>query len=405
MKPIRQSTTRQLTAVLAICMLLCLTACGKKVQEFTSEPLTFSSTDYSDPNLWLRFGGDNSSGIDIFAVYPTVAFIPDDADKPYVRIDSPVMRERAESVWFSKVDEIIMPNGNVYAPLYGQLNGLMLAELSSDEFESYTNANPRDDVFAAFDYYLTNINKGERPFILFGHSQGASLVTELATVFLGNEKYIQHNKNHIITYAVGYSVTQEKIDRNPNLKFSQSPTDTGVIVSWNTTAQSEIESGAYKTFGTWNAAALVTNPISWTTDETIVPASSNKASLALQPDGTYKRTENYADARADKEHHVLVVTTVDEALYGSSVPNIGMFHQYDITLFHDSVKQNVKDRIAAFQQAGLQSAVRVETKNMNGGIYHDHQQNTGERQNYPRFGGQIGHHHRAAVAGRAHPRL
>ncbi len=330
-------TNRLIAVFLMLLSFLLSAGCGDSSEETlrfgSSEPLKLSDVDYADPNNWLRFGGNMD--VDIFAVYPTVSFSEDEADLPYMRLDSPVMRESA-AAWLERVDGVITPAGNVYAPLYGQLNSAMLANLDNAGFESYTYANPRDDVFAAFDYFLTQINKGERPFILFGHSQGAALVSELATRFLGNERYYRYNTNHIATYAVGFSVTQAGIDRNPNLTFSQSRDDTGVILSWNTTAPSEIASKAYRSFGTWNAGALVTNPIRWQTLETLAHAADNPGSIA--------------NAIVDMEHRVLVTTTVPEADYSSAVPTISIFHQHDIDLYHDSIAQNLKDRIAAFRQ-------------------------------------------------------
>ena len=348
--------TRSLVGVSALCLLASLTACGTEttnpaapaLKAGSSEALTLSDVDYSNKNYWLRFAEDNNHDVDIFVVYPTVTRTENEADLPFVRIDNPLMRETA-SAWLERMDDIIKPVGDVYAPLYGQLNGAMLSQFSSAEFASYTYANPRDDIFAAFDYYLTEINRGERPFILFGHSQGGSLVTELATIFLGNEKYYQYNKDHIVTYALGYSVTQSRIDENPNLKFSQSPDDTGVIVSWNTIAPSEIASGTYADFGPILPDALVTNPISWTTDETLRHAADNLASKIAQPDGTYQRVEHYANALVDMEHHVLVTTTVPEADYSSNVTTTGKFHGSDIMFYYDSIAQNLKTRISAFK--------------------------------------------------------
>ena len=313
----------------------------------SGEAPKLSGVDYSDKNHWLRFGGDGDKGVDIFAVYPTVAFSPEAEDTPFVRIDNGLMRESAEG-WLTRVGGIIADSGNVYAPLYGQLNGAMLPKLDAAGFVSHTYASPRDDVFAAFDYYLTHVNKGDRPFILFGHSQGAALAAELATVFLGHEKYRRHNANHVATYAVGYSVTGRRIAENPELRFSRTKDDVGVVVSWNTTVPGEIASGAYKNFGTWNPEALVTNPITWTSDETPAPADANAASLLPQPDGSLKKVERYADARVDMAHRVLVAAAVPEADYSSQFPNIGKFHQHDMGFYHDSIARNIKDRIAAF---------------------------------------------------------
>lgn len=337
-----------LTVIFALSLTFCLSACGDDIK-FTfgsSEQLTLSDTDYSNSDHWLSLGGDKNKSVDIFVIYPTVTFSLDNADLPFVRIDSEQMYSSAME-WLTQIDSIIS-DCNVYAPLYSQLNAAALGTLSTDEIEQQTHNNPRNDIFAAFDYYLANINKGERPFILFGHSQGANLAIELATIFLGNKQYYSHNKNHIITYAIGYSVTQSKIDSNPNLKFSQSKNDTRVIVSWNTTAPSEIASEAYKTFGTWKENALVTNPISWANNETLMHASDNKASMVLNAGGTFSMVENYANALVDKEHSVLVTTTVPEDDYPQIAPNMSRFHGQDIPFYYDSIVQNISDRISAF---------------------------------------------------------
>lgn len=340
---------RLLAGILALCLMLALAACSEKAPELksgSSEPLTLSDTDYSSAENWLSFGGDVKRDVDVFVIYPTVAMSMEDADRPYVRLDSPIMLEAA-SGWLMANEGIVAEYANIYAPLYRQLNVAELGSLNSDTFESYTNSTPREDVFAAFDYYLTNVNKGERPFILFGHSQGAQLVAELATTFLGNEKYCQNNKNLIIAYVIGTSVTQSQIDKNPNLKLSQSGNDVGVLVSWNTTAPSEIESEAYKGFGTWKKGALVTNPLTWKTDET--PASAVPFAGFIPGADGFVSIEGSADAIVDKERGLLMVTSVDETQYISGLPTVSKYHPCDIIFFYNSISQNIKDRIAAFQ--------------------------------------------------------
>ena len=318
----------------------------------TATPLPpLSDTDYSNCSNWLSFGGDNSKDVDIFVIYPTVTFSEDEADMPYVRLESVFMREQAAK-WLIQVDDVISEYANIYAPLYRQLNATMLSDLTNEEFASHTNATPREDAFAAFDYYLKNVNKGTRPFILFGHSQGAQLVMEIATTFLGNANYSEYNKNHIISYVIGVSVTQEGLNKNPNLRFSTSKDDTGVIVSWNSTAPSEIESETYKNFGTWNQNALVTNPISWTTDETPALATENKKSAVEAGETLFSpmaMMEHYAGATVHPSRGVLEVTDVDESMYPALLPNLSKYHGSDILFFYESIQQNIKDRIEAFK--------------------------------------------------------
>ncbi len=339
-----------LAIVLAFVLILGLagfSAGGDGLSYGSDDPLTLSDTDYSDMNNWLSTGGGGSHGVDIFIVYPTVTFDENEPEQEFVPMDSEVMRGSAEN-WLNSQAQAAGVSGNVYAPVYRQLNGMLLDDLDNESFESLTMATPRDDIFAAFDYYLKNFNDGERPFVLFGHSQGAALVKELATLFLGNKEYYGHNDRHIATYAIGYSVTETDTARNPNLSYASAPDDTGVILSWNTTAPSEIASGAYSSFGTWNPDALTINPISWTTEEVLAHAADNGVSRIKQEDGSYKPVEDYANAIVDSEHKVLVVTTVDETDYESALSTVSKFHNGDIPFFYGSIERNVQDRINAF---------------------------------------------------------
>lgn len=314
------------------------------------EGVVLSRTDYSKRSNWILYENAGDKAIDVFAVYPTVTFSPEEADKPYVRLDSELMRGNARG-WIAGVADILSV-GNVYAPLYRQLNGASLADLDSSGFLSLTGGTPREDVFAAFDHYLNAINRGERPFILFGFSQGAQLVADIATRLLGDESYARHNKNHIATYAIGISVTDADIARNPALKFARGRDDTAVILSWNTTAPSEIASGAYKRFGTWRPGALTINPVTWTTAETLAHAGDNKGTKVVRGDGSHIFVDSYANALVDNEHRVLVTTTVDEANGMSGVASIGKFHSLDVTLFYGSVRQNLNDRMRAYFAGG-----------------------------------------------------
>ena len=338
--------TKILTAVFAVLLVFCvITACF--TPKFT-DSLKFSSTDYAVKEHWLRFENKGRDA-DVFMVYPTVTFSSESADRPFIGLDSPLMRQEAEK-WLTKMYEIVSDAGNIYVPLYRQLNGAMLESLDSAGFEKYTLSTPRDDVFAAFGYFLKNINKNERPFILIGHSQGAALVAEIATLLLGHPAYSDYNKNHIATYAVGYSVTQEKIGRNPKLEFSKQKDDIGVILSWNTTSKKEVESKAYEHFGTWNPEALTTNPINWKKTEKYAPATENLSSKLYAEDGSYTMVKDYADAKADNTHKVLVASTVPEDEYKSVVSSVGKFHNQDMLFYYYSIKKNIEDRIKAFKE-------------------------------------------------------
>jgi hypothetical protein len=265
---------------------------------------------------WLRFGGDLNKNTDIFVVYPTVVFT--ESEIPFVNSDNQKMRNSAEK-WLIQFDDIFS-QCNVFAPFYRQLNGFMLNKIPAKETANTTNQTPRDDIFAAFDYYLKEINKNKRPFILFGHSQGSQLVMELATTFLGGGEYKKYNKNHIATYAIGLPVSQKEIDKNPYLKFSERKDDFGVIVSWNCAGKNENP----QNFISWKDKVLVNNPLSW-------GAKASAEILVIE----------------DKEKGVLFIET-DETKFHKTPPNISIFHTSEISFFKDAIKQNIKDRINAY---------------------------------------------------------
>ncbi len=326
--------------LLALTMLFALSARAE---------LKFSDTDYRDQAHWLRYDEAGDKPFDVFAVYPTVTFSEDEADIPFVRLDSEMMRAAATG-WLMENGQLLEA-GNVYAPLYRQLNGAMLNTLDSAGFEGYTTSTPQEDIYAAFDYFLKEINKGERPFLLFGHSQGAQLVGNVATTLLADAAYREHNENHIATYAIGYPVLASDIAKNPALAFASGATDAGVLLTWNTVAPSEIGTGAYRAFGTWKEGALVFNPISWTAEELLAHAKDNPVSFVPGEGGALVEQARCVNALADREHSVLVVTSLDESRFDGGLTTVSKYHRYDVAFYFESIRQNILDRTQAFLAA------------------------------------------------------
>jgi hypothetical protein len=262
------------------------------------------------------------------------------------------MRNSANQ-WYRGIISICTTHTNAYMPFYRQAN------VFASKPDGYTGASPNmstgigaDDVFEAFQYYLDNVNKGQRPFIILGFSQGAAVVTELATRFLRDHP--EHNERHIASYAAGMGTRPNDVKKNPALKFSQSYNDVGVIASWNTVSQQCVDDNTswVQTMGV--RGGPVTNPITWTTDERNVPASENKRSMV-----NGRLQANYAGAQVNNAKGVLIVR-------GESLPAITgsmSYHGQEIPLFYESILDNVKDRINAFNSGagvtGIKTPERV----------------------------------------------
>ena len=302
--------------------------------------IKLSDTDYSNSDNWLVFGSDESKGVDVFVIYPTTMSGEENKDSIFTPIDDAGMRKNAEN-WFEKSAlDIVKSSCNIYAPFYRQINGNVLGGLKAEEFDEYALSIPREDIFAAFDYYLKNVNKGKRPFVLFGHSQGARMLIEIATELLGNEQYADYADNLVVAYAIGMSVTQEQIDKNSKLKFSQNATDVGVIVSWNSTAPSDTINGKYKGFGTWRQGALVSNPLSW-----ILDGESAEGEFDFFNAMEQKQYKGKAVVKADNAKGLLLVLEPEEDITGSLMETLSRFHGFDIGLYAESIKKNIEDRI------------------------------------------------------------
>ncbi len=315
--------------------------CGKN--DGSNKP-ALSKTDYANRDNWMRFDNDGAKAVDIFLVYPTLDSGTDPADQPYVRLGNATMRTSAEQ-WLGLVLPITEHQGNIFAPLYRQMSRQLVQSMSAATLPRYIDSTPREDIFAAFDYFLRTVNKGQRPFILMGHSQGAHLVREIATTMLGHSAWSKYNVAHVATYAIGINVTAEHVAKNPKLKFSTSATDTGVILSWNATAQSEADNKAYHNFITWEQGSLVTNPVSWTTTATPAPKEDNLPSLV----GRTGQIPHYAGATADPSNGILIMTGFDENDYPDhEVTVLGKFHGFDIDFFYGSIDKNIADRTNAF---------------------------------------------------------
>jgi hypothetical protein len=106
--------------------------------------------------------------VDCFYVYPTVSQATTD-NAPLEVTDAEVRTVRAQAARFAE-------SCRLYAPVYRQITrrGLVSGALSRPAARERAYA----DVLWAFNDYLNTENRG-RPFVLIGHSQGATVLTAL----------------------------------------------------------------------------------------------------------------------------------------------------------------------------------------------------------------------------------
>jgi hypothetical protein len=299
--------------------------------------------DYSKANYWLSLPATTDKAVDVFYLYPT-AWQKVSADEPNVcSVDNPMMLIGSKLAYLRQATafETI---GNIYAPYYRQADAAYSLSLSQEEQDKLVGGIPKADAFAAFDYYIKNLNKG-RPFILAGHSQGSNILTYLLSEYMKKNPAVY--KRMVAAYVIGYSVTDQYLAKNPHLKFAEGPKDTGVIISYNTEAAKVEGNNPVLLTG-----ALCINPITWTRTDKLATAQESLGSIILDKQGKVAATnvKNYADAQINLARGSIICSTADvEKLSpGNKVFGKGVFHSFDYPFYYYNIRENAETRVKQY---------------------------------------------------------
>ncbi len=340
-----------ISLALLICCLALAAGCGtgKEGKAQTETPDQIVATNYSEAAHWLNLPKESTKAVDVFYLYPTAWAKVNEDDPIICEIDNPVMLKQSKMA-YNRQATAFETIANVYAPFYRQDDAASTLQMPVEEQQNIVKSIPLTDATAAFDYYIEHYNNG-RPFILVSHSQGSNVMIYVLQDYMKEHPDVY--KRMVAAYVIGYSITDDYLAENPHLKFAAGAGDTGVIISYNTEAP--VIEGMN---GVVLPTAHVINPISWTTDETAASASDNLGSLRLNkdgsvatnPDGTYVKVMNFADARIDKTRGVIICSTVDVDRYapGRGSFGKGIFHSFDYPFYYYNIRANAEERVANY---------------------------------------------------------
>ena len=229
----------------------------------------------------------------------------------------------------------------VFAPYYEQA-GLDVYSAAPDEREPYLIL-AYESAADAFRYYMEHENNG-RPFILAGFSQGADMCIRLLEEF-GADQAVQDRM--VACYAIGWRVTEADRKAWPHLKMAEREDDTGVIVSFNTEAESIDGSFAIPN----GTRALSINPLNWKTDSTPADKTLNLGACFTDYSGSIvNEIPHLTGAYIDPERGALKVPDVSPEDYpaGLDFCQPGVYHIYDYLFFFRNLQENVSARVDAF---------------------------------------------------------
>ena len=308
-------------------------------------------TDYSSRAHWLALPGKPVKKVDVFYLYPTAYTRPDPSAPIVCAVDDPAMMHGAQ-VAFQRQATAFSTVANIYAPYYRQADAAARAALPQAQQVKIVAGGPTQDGLAAFDYFIRHYDEG-RPFILVGHSLGSNVLANLLAKYMRARPNVY--RRMIAAYVVGYSITPAYLAQNPFLKFATGPSDTGVIVSWNTEAPTVAGTNPVLLPG-----GLAINPITWTRKQTEATARQNLGSIeldlstgtpVLNANGSIKRVMGLADARVDKAKGVVTCSTIDASLPPYYTPGgfpMGVLHPFDYPLYFFDVRANAANRVEHF---------------------------------------------------------
>jgi hypothetical protein len=316
------------TVILVVFMVVILLATSLVVINNSNPELQV--TDYSNPQHWLRIPESINKTVDVFYIYPTTGWYMGNATRPEIcEIDNSSMMVGAKGA-YARQATTFEPVANVFAPYYRQM------DMWPKDRDQIIAGIPTTDATAAFDYYIKNFNNG-RPFILAGHSQGSTVLSNLLSGYMIEHRDVYDRM--IAAYVIGYTVNATYLANNPHLKFATGPNDTGVIVSYNTESPDVV----IGTNPVHAVDAITINPISWTREETLAPVSEGLGSYLPNSTGHFETVPQYADAMINKTKGALITTANLTGIIQPMGP--GILHSYDYPLYYFNLRANAAERI------------------------------------------------------------
>ena len=297
------------------------------------------ATDYSDAGSWAYAETeDTEAAADVFFICPTVYRGSEEAAN--MSLDDEETKANFTGA-INMEKGIYDEDTRFFAPYYRQI-GLNIYEMPADDREEYL-AIAYKDVKDSFEYYMDEYNDGQ-PIVLAGFSQGADMCIRLLKDCFDDPEI---NELLIACYAIGWSITEEELEEYPHLEFASGEDDTGVIISFNSEAES-IDDSLTIPKGT---KTLAINPLNWKTDGTYADKSLNKGACFTDYDGNITEDiPNLTGAYIDDVRGALKVPDISPEDYPMTISLFenGIYHPYDYQFFYRNLQENVQTRIDAY---------------------------------------------------------
>ena len=298
--------------------------------------------DYGKDSSWFTAAayGVAEAAADVFYIAPTCIWDWQDSNGElchFMDISNETQRKLVTDNSLFLASMLLGKDCDFYAPYYRQIT--MDSWMEDENSISARFAYAMNDIYEAFEYFISNISKG-RPFIIAGHSQGAKCVIEL----LKNSFDEERHGDLVAAYIFGYPVYNADLENSPYLRPARGSSDTGVAIAFNSISRPEAASGMFE------GNAVCINPLNWVTDATYAPATMNKGSVFFNSDRTSDTLYSQVGARIDENLKSLIIDGLDDDDYfiesvSSIFPKV-IYHIQEFNLYFLNIQDNLRERVA-----------------------------------------------------------
>ena len=323
---------------------------GKPTIEVSAPLVIPPAPDYANPASWVRMGETDSvlPEFEVFYIYPTL----------FQNKLRPVMDHRFERIRTKASDYIGLTFGllsdpvhplKLYAPFVRQAD--YSTALETDFAADLNGTLLRygvEDTKTAFGHFMKFFHTPGMPYVLIGHSQGASDLYEL----LRASPEITPESGFAAAYLAGLpKKTAAEVERDfagRGIRLGTGADDTGAILIWNTVAED-----AGDNIFTVPGGAVV-NPANWKTDGTPADLSGSRETAYYyvsekEPAGTF-RAALLDGVHADPARGAVIVPLPGDSQYDASAQmGEGIFHANDVFFFAGFLRDNMVRRAAAWR--------------------------------------------------------
>lgn len=296
----------------------------------------YSKLQYWASHPWKKDPADNipsdiqeknrDSVVDVFFMHPTTYTELAMSMGWNADINNEALNKKTDGGTVLYQASVFNKHSRIFAPRYRQANLKAFFTTNNEDADKAFDI-AYADIKTAFEYYMQYYNNG-RPIIIASHSQGTLHAGRLLKEFFEN-KTLQ--KKLVCAYIIGLPVFDNYFKE---LKPCKDSTETGCFVSWRTFKEDYIPDFVLKE----KEKAIVTNPLTWTLDERLAPATLNKG-------GLLKDFDKVIPELVHAQVHDNILWVNKPQFFGSVFLTMKNYHIADYNLFYTNIRENVSTRI------------------------------------------------------------